>query len=462
MAAKKRLVGDAKLPALKQGAVKKTAARHDGLSLWSATAPPIEPIPPLRDTVRTQVAVIGAGYTGLSAALHLGEAGRDVVVLDAMDLGDGASGRNGGQVIPGLKFDPDTLEDLYGSGLGAKLVATVAAGPDLVFELIRRHGIACEAVRSGWLQLATSESALGPIGTRVRQWQARGAAVEMLTRAEVAHLTGTQRYYGGLFDRRGGTVQPLAYVRGLARAAQRAGVRLFAHSAATRLERHGGEWRIHTRDGSVSCRQVIFATNAYSDPFVDPLQRTIVAVPSLQVATAPLPPELRRSILPEGQSVSDTWRLLRYFRLDAQGHLIMGSRGVFGDVPPAQAARLHYRAVREIYPQLAGISFHYHWAGFVAMTPDHLPHLHEVAPGIVAGLGYNGRGVAMATTMGTLLARRLLGEDAEDLGFPVTPVRPMLLHRFSRFGAGAAIQYLRALDGVARFMERLSSRKRTR
>ena len=429
-------------------------------SLWSATAAPLTPFPALRETVRAQVAVIGAGYTGLSAALHLGAAGRDVVVLDAMELGEGASGRNGGQVIPGLKYDPDTLEALYPGDQGAKLVATVAAGPDLVFDLIRKHDIGCEAVRNGWLQLATSESALEPIGTRVRQWQARGAAVEMLSAAEVARLTGSQRYYGGLIDRRGGTVQPLAYARGLARAAQRAGVRLFMHSAAIHLERSAGEWRVRTRDGAVSSQQVIFATNAYSDKFVEPLQRTLVAVPSMQVATAPLPTELRRSILPEGQSVSDTWRLLRYFRLDAQGHLIMGSRGVFGDAPLEQAARLHYRAVREIYPQLAGISYDYHWAGFVAMTPDHLPHLHEAAPGIVAGLGYNGRGVAMATMMGTLLARRLLGEDAENLGFPLTPVRPMRLHRFSRFGAAAAIQYLRALDELTRFAERFMRRRR--
>jgi glycine/D-amino acid oxidase-like deaminating enzyme len=430
-------------------------------SLWSATAPPIDAFARLAAPVRAQVAVIGAGYTGLSAALHLGEASRDVVVLEGMDVGDGASGRNGGQVIPGLKYDPETLEDMFGGDLGAKLVTTVGAGPDLVFELIRRHGIVCDAVRSGWLQLATSERALGPIATRVRQWRARGAAIEMLSEAEASRLTGSRRYYGGLIDRRGGTVQPLAYARGLARAAQRAGVRLYTQSAATHIERAGGEWRIHTAGGSVSCGQVVFATNAYSDRVVEPLQRTIVAIPSMQVATAPLPPDLRRSILPEGQSVSDTWRLLRYFRLDAQGRLIMGSRGVFGDVPPARAARLHYRAVREIYPQLSEISFDYHWSGFVAMTPDHLPHLHELAPGIVAGLGYNGRGVAMATTMGTLLARRLLGEDAAELGFPVTPVRPMRLHRFSRLGAAAAIQYLRALDGLARFAERFARRKRT-
>lgn len=426
-----------------------------GESLWSATAPPLEPFAPLREALRAQVAVIGAGYTGLSAALHLSAAGRDVVVLDALDVGDGASGRNGGQVIPGLKYDPDTLEEMGGKQWGPRWVATVADGPDLVFELIRRHGIECHAVRSGWLQLATSQSTLAPIEARVRQWQARGAAVERLGEADAARLTGTQRYVGGLLDRRGGTVQPLAYVRGLAAAARRAGVRIFTHSAAVNLERSGEDWLIRTPEGSVACRQVVLATNAYSDQFVEPLQRTIVAVPSMQVSTVPLPPELSRTILPERQAVSDTWRLLRYFRLDAQCRLIMGSRGVFGDVPPARAAKLHYRAVREIYPQLAGIAFEYHWSGLVAMTPDHLPHLHETAPGIVAGLGYNGRGVAMATMMGKLLARRLLGEQAEDLGFPVTPMRPMALHRFSRLAAGAAIQYLRALDGLTRFGEGL-------
>lgn len=442
-----------------KGPAVKEAAEASWRSLWQATAAPLPACATLRQDLNTQIAIVGGGYTGLSAALHLAEAGRDVVMLDALDLGDGASGRNGGQVIPGLKFDPDTLEGLYGGEAGARLVATVAAGPDLVFDLIRKHGIACDAVRKGWLQLATSERALGAIRARVRQWTARGAAVENLSSETASRMTGSRRYQGGLWDRRGGTVQPLKLVRGLALAAQRAGVRIFTHSRAAHLEHAGRQWRIRTRDGSVSCTQVVIATNAYSDKLAQPLQRTVVAVPSMQVATAPLPEELGRAILPDGQAASDTWGLLRYFRKDAHGRLIMGSRGVFGDVPPARAARLHYRAVRDIYPQLEGVAFEYHWSGFVAMTADHLPHLHEIAPGVVAGLGYNGRGVAMATVMGTLLARLLLGEDAERLGFPITPVHPMRLHRFSRLGAAAAIQFLRALDGAAGVAEMLAGRR---
>jgi len=430
----------------------------DERSLWAATAAPLAPCPELIGPLRAEVAVVGAGYTGLAAALHLSEAGQSVVVIDAVGIGEGASGRNGGQVIPGLKYDPDTLETLFGTELGARLVATIASGPDLVFELIGRHGIACDAVRNGWLQLATSEAALEPLTARVRQWQQRGASAERLSRPETVRLTGSQRYCGGWLDRRGGTVQPLAYLRGLARSAQRAGCRLYTHSPAVRLTRRERAWCIETPRGELISEQAILATNAYADRLHDPLRRSVVALPSFQVATAPIPPALRATILPEGQAVSDTWHLLRYFRLDARGRLVMGSRGVFGVAPLAVAARHHYRAVREIYPQLAGLPFEYHWGGLVAMTPDHLPHLHELAPGLRAALGYNGRGVAMATVLGTLLARWSLGESAAELGFPVTPLRPIALHRCSRLGARAAIQYLRVLDGIARTRARLFGR----
>lgn len=424
------------------------------LSLWSATAAPGPAFGQLAGELRAQVAVIGAGYTGLSAALRLGSAGRDVVVLEAVEVGDRASGLNGGQVIPGVKHDPDTLEELFGPIAGARLVDTVAAGPDIVFELIRKYDIACAATRTGWIQPATSPAALEAIAARVGQWRRRGADVELLAGHETARLTGSPRYIGGWIDRRGGTVQPLSYVRGLAHAARHSGCRIFSRSPAVALERAGREWRIRTPGGSVTSTTVILATDAYTDRLVDPLRRTVIPVPSLQVATEPLPEKLRQTILPGGQSASDTWHLLRYFRLDASGRLIMGSRGTFADVPVAVAARHHYRAVREIFPQLAGIRYEYHWGGLVGMTRDHLPHLHEVAPGLIAGLGYNGRGVAMATVMGRILADWSLGAAPAELGFPVTSLAPIPLHRFSQLGARLAIQGLRALDGLARVRDR--------
>ncbi len=423
-------------------------------SLWSATAAAAPVLAPLYGAQRAEVVVIGAGYTGLSAALHLASSGCAVAVLEAADVGAGASGLNGGQVIPGVKTDPDALEELCGPDLGARLVATVAAGPDLVFELISRHRIACDATRTGWIQPATSQGTLAQLAERVRQWRARGAALELLTAHECARLLGSERYRGGLLDRRGGALQPLSYARGLARAVLASGGRIFAHSPARRLRRAAREWHIDTPGGSLASPTVIIATNAYSGSLVGVLRRSIVTVPSFQVATAPLQPSMRASILPGGQAASDTWHLLRYFRLEAGGRLVLGSRGVFGAVPAPGTSRHHYRAVHEIFPQLAGVAFEYHWGGLVAMTRDHLPHLHELAPGLIAGLGYNGRGVAMATVMGRLLAQRTMGMSEAELAFPVTRVRPIPFHRCSSVAARAAVRYLRAVDGVARLLGR--------
>jgi glycine/D-amino acid oxidase-like deaminating enzyme len=427
-------------------------------SLWSVTAPTGPVCQVLAGEEHAQAAVIGAGYTGLSAALHLAAAGRDVVVVDAAEVGERASGLNGGQVIPGVKHDPDTLEEMLGPEAGGRLVATAAAGPDLVFELIARHAIQCEPTRTGWIQPATSEAALAQLAQRVEQWSRRGAAIRLLSRREVAQLTGSERYCGGLLDQRGGTVQPLAYVRGLAHALLRTGGRLYSRSPALRLTRVREGWSVATPAGSVTAPAVIIATDAYTDAISNDLRRTMVAVPSFQVATAPIPPDLRVTILPEGQAASDTWHLLRYFRLAAGGRLVLGSRGTFAPAPSTHAVRYQYRAVHEIFPQLEGIAFEYHWGGLVAMTPDHLPHLHELAPGLLAGLGYNGRGVAMATIMGRLLAQRVCGVAAAELGFPLTPVRAVPFHGLSGIGARAAIQYLRFVDGLTRVRQRLRAR----
>jgi glycine/D-amino acid oxidase-like deaminating enzyme len=417
-------------------------------SLWSVTCAPMEPLPQLRAEARAEVAVVGAGYTGLSAALHVATAGREVVALEAGQLGEGGSGLNGGQVIAGLKHDPDLLMNRYGVQIGAQLIARSAEAPDLVFDLIRRHSIACDAVRTGWMQLAVSAAHLPLLQRRAEQWRRRGADVAALSESEAAQLTGSRRYCGGWIDRRGGTVQPLAYLRGLARAAMSGGARIFTRSAAEKVSRSGGDWRVDTPRGSVVARTVILATDAYTDRSFDALRRTVVTVPSIQVATVPLPQDLRAGVLPGGQSVSDTKRLLCYFRLDAAGRLVLGTRGSFADVPVPATTAAHERALREIYPELAGLPLEYRWGGLVAMTRDGLPHLHELAPGLFAGLGYNGRGVAMATAMGRLLARRALGESAESLEFPVTPMQPIRLHGLSRLAARATIRYLQVRDAL--------------
>lgn len=397
-------------------------------SLWSATAHPAPPAPPLQETITADVAVVGAGYTGLSAAIHLADRGANVVVLDAQSPGWGASGRNGGQVIPGLKEDPDTIEQLFGPEMGGRMVRLAGESADLVFGLIERFGIACDAARHGWIQPAHSAKALAASETRVRQWQRRGAPVEALSAADAERLIGTPAYAGGLLDRRGGSLHPLDYALGLARAAQGLGVRIHGESRVERVARTARGFRLRAGKGEVVAERVLLCTNGYTDGLDDRLRRSVVPVHSVQLATRPLSDNVRRSILPGGQVASDTRRLLLYYRISPDGRFVMGGRGAYGDHGiQRQMERLRVRA-QMLFPQLAGIEWEHHWGGRVAMTGDHFPHLHECEPGLIAALGYNGRGVAMATAMGGVLAAKASGAADGEIDFPVSPVTPIPLH----------------------------------
>ena len=416
--------------------------------LWTATATPASPSPPLEGEHRADVCIIGGGFTGLSAALHLAEGGASVVVVEAGEVGAGASGRNGGQVIPGLKLDPSELEALLGPERGARLTEIIGGAADVVFDLIRRHGIECDARQDGWIKACHRDSTLRPAAHTAREWRERGAAVEELDRLRIAELTGTDAYVGGYVDHRGGVVQPLGYSRGLARAAARAGARIHEHAMAGMPRPSGREWVVSTPGGSVRAAQVIIGTNGYTDlagaggPWPG-LAETVVPVYSYIAATSPLSDDLRRRILPKGQAVSDSRRLLRYYRLDAAGRMVMGGRGRSHESSTPTDYGTIIASALELYPELRGCDWEYVWGGKVALTLDHLPHLHELAPGVLAALGYNGRGVAMATVMGKLLADRVQGRDAV---FPETPLRPVPLHRWRRPVFEVIVAYKRALD----------------
>ena len=397
-------------------------------SAWTGGADPLPDTRPLEGDRRADVAVVGAGYTGLSAALHLAERGVGVAVLDAAEPGWGASGRNGGQIIPGLKHDPDELERQFGRETGGRMWQIAGGAADFVFELIARHKISCHAQQCGWIAAAPHAAALESVRSRTEQWLRRGAAVELLDRRRIQELTGTTGYVGGMLDRHAGALQPLAFVRGLAWAAQQAGAAIHGGSLVRGLEVAPGGWRVDTQAGSVTARSVILATNAYTDDLWPGLRRTVLPVQSYQVATQPLAEDVRRQVLPGGQVVSDLRRILFYFRLDPEGRLLMGGRGPLDDRgDPALFARLETVA-RRFFPQIGAPRWEHRWSGRVALTADHLPHLHEPRPDLLIGLGYNGRGVAMATVMGKLLADRALGASPAELGWPVTPIEPIRLH----------------------------------
>jgi len=406
-------------------------------SLWVETAREKVLTPALAQDADVDVVVIGAGFTGLSTSLHLAKAGISVLCLDAAEPGWGASGRNGGQVIPGLKGDPDDLETIFGSDAGGKMIELSGAAPSLVFSLIKEYDIDCDPQEAGWIQPAHCTQSLNTVLRRCDQWRTRGADVAQLDANEVSNLVGSHvgAYTGGWLDRRGGAVQPLAYARGLARAAQSEGAGVHEKSRVTAMQKKANRWHLKLENGThVTAQRVVLATNGYTDSLWPSLRRTVFPVYSFQTASAPLPVDVRKTLFPKGHVASDTRRLLWYYRLTPEGRLVMGGRGPYREDPGVEPAQQALRNLESLFPEAGSLTPEFIWAGRVAMTVDHFPQLYALEESVFAGLGFNGRGVAMGTMMGKCLAELAKGGPSP---WPVSQPQTFKMHALGRIGVMA-------------------------
>lgn len=394
--------------------------------LWTATSREAEcSLPSLHESMDTEVVIIGGGITGLSTALHLAEAGVSTVVLEAGDIPTGGSGRNVGLVNAGLWIPPDDILKALGADNGERANTVLGAAPDEVFTLIERHSIACNPTRTGTLHLAHNPKGEQELQRRYVQFERRGAPVELLEGAECQERVGTQRIQRALLDRRAGTLNPTAYTRGLARAAEHAGASLYTHSPVTALNRQGDDWIASNDAGSVRAPRVVIATNAYTEDHWNSVRRHFFSGHFFQVASPPLSGEEAECILPERQGAWDTRTVLSSLRRDADGRLLLGSLGS-GEGKPASFIRCWANRIqRHYFPQLGTIDWECTWTGRIAFTPDHTLRLFEPAPGVLAVTGYNGRGVTTGTVVGKGFAHYLLTGDDALLPLPVAPAKPV-------------------------------------
>ena len=410
-------------------------------SLYADTARPAVATPPLDGDRRVDVCVIGGGFTGLSAALHLAQQGVDVAVLEAHEPGWGASGRNGGQVNPGLKHDPDLVEADFGADLGRRMVALSGDAPNVVFRLIERHQIECDALQSGTLRAALGARDGAGVRASARQWMRRAAPVELLESAAARDVTGTARYACAMLDRRGGQVNPLGYARGLAQAAMQAGAVVHGATPALAAKRNG-LWNVRTPTGTVRADKLVLATNGYTDDVWPGLRRSVVPVFSAIVASEPLPGPL----MPMRPSLYEVGRVTVYYRFDRANRLLMGGRSVQRDITEPGELRHLIGYAERLWPEMRGVPWTHAWSGQLAITPDHYPHVHEPDESVLVCLGYNGRGVAMSTAMGPQLARRVIGGATAAIDMPITTLKEIPFHALWRSAVKARVVYGRIRD----------------
>ena len=389
-------------------------------SLWLDSAVPAPDCDVLQGDLSVDVLVVGAGFTGISTALHLAERGVSVALIEAGAVGHGGSGRNAGLVNAGIWKDPEHVATVLGAEQAERFNLALRDSPSEVFGLVERLGLDCQASRCGTIHIAHSRAGFDYLQSRHRQLRDLGAEVELIDSDESVRLSGSPAYaFGGIHHPAAGTIQPLSYVREMARAAIEAGVQVFEKSALKTLQRVNERWRAAAGSGSIDAEQVVVATNAYSDNSQPGLKESTLPVYIFQCATPPLPEARLRELIPERQGLWDTHTLLTSSRIDQRGRLVMSFPGRLqsGQRESRQAWATRRRDL--LFPSLRGTSWEFFWTGRVGVTDSKLFRIQKLAPGLYAPAGYNGRGIGTGTVVGKYLAAAIASNDYSEFPFPI-------------------------------------------
>ena len=397
--------------------------RGDPVSIWNTTAVETEPSQNSAVEGQVDVAIVGGGFTGLSTALHCVEKGLSCHVLEASQIGFGGSGRNVGLVNAAAWLPPQDVRKILGEDDGDRFISHFSRAPDYVFSLIKKYQIQCNATQTGTFHAADGPVGLADLVSRKAEWDRLGEPVDLLSRDEAESYIGSSAFYGALLDRRAGTINPMGYCRGLARVAIAAGALISIGARAKKLQQETGLWRVTTNKGTLMARHVVLGTNAYTDDLWPGLKYSFTKINYFQLATSPLGDRIKH-ILPQQQGLWDTGKIMFSLRRDDSERLIIGSMGnVMGNQSGGVSHRWAQKKLAHLFPKLGRVDFDEAWQGQIAMTPDHLPHIHKLADNLYSPIGYNGRGITTGTVFGQALADLLTGDSEKKLPVPLLTMR---------------------------------------
>jgi glycine/D-amino acid oxidase-like deaminating enzyme len=409
-------------------------------------------LPPQAD-----VAVIGGGFTGLSAARTLAKRGVNVVVLEANSIGWGASSRNGGMVLTGLKLSPETLAKRYGMELTRKMYAASLASIDLVEQIVREENIACDFSRCGHLEVACKpshfDSYARSVETIARNFNHQ---LRIVPRDQLRDEIGSSIYFGGIVDETSAGLNPARYVAGLALAAMNAGAVIYDNAAVQQItlaSRKGhAAFTLQTRRGNISAENVFVATSGYTSSATPALRKKIIPIGSFIITTEEVPDVLAREFSPRNRMIYDSKHFLYYYRLTPDNRMLFGGRAAFFPETKdtiRRSAEILRRGMIRAFPQLRDTKIAYAWGGTLDFCFDTMPHAGKIG-GIYYALGYAGHGVAMATYLGAKIAEQICGDDA---GIPFSsipfPGAPLGLYHGRPWFLPFAGAYYKVLDWIS-------------
>lgn len=414
---------------------------------WQADAPAIKSFTEKELPDFAEIVVVGGGFTGASAALQLAKHGAQVVLLEAQSIGWEASSRNGGQALSCLPHLLQQVIHQHGKPLAREMFQAAARAADLVDNLIKTEGIECDFTRNGSIEAASKPAHFEAMKREQEILkEVAGFDVQLVTRADISTELGSELYHGLLINPRSGSVQPAKFIRGLALAAERAGVELHEHVRVQQIENTESGFRIHTSRGEIRCRKVLLAANAWNGTILPHFARRVLPVESFIIATEPLPSELARTLIPKGRVVYDTRNVLAYYRLSPDRRMVWGGEATLSGVSPQRNIRILQEGMTKAFPQLKNFSIDYYWGGTIGLTVDETPHAgcHE---GIWYSMCYVGHGVTLATYMGMQIANAMLGLPSDN-PFDLPRIQPVPLLRGSRWMGNLGKLWYGLMDGL--------------